>query len=311
MGAGQSTERPTAIAEHYKELVDSMMNNQLTFDVKTRNIAETEQEWFREFEKQLENGVQSEDSLYNAISEFVSRSRESIAEGKNNIEDPNLRKVYEQVLKKTETAVVLQKYYEYKYLHLSAIFIHFAEFVHKIFDVTGETIKETTAESVSGTKEDLNRLYSAIDSVNISQKDADLLRNSVSAVHDASEERLASLSKRLSAITRQGTLQTKAFPMKQFEEQLSAPQPQSQQQARQQPQPQPRPQQQQQARQRPQPQPPQQLQRPQQQQLRPQQPQPQQTRPQPPPASEPKNIFSGGSKTVARMLRKISKTARS
>ena len=93
------------LASHYSQLVDSMVNNQLVFDVSAKNIARTEQEWFRKFEEQMETPPVTEDALYRNIFEFMNQSGSDAAQITESIGDPGVRESARNVLSRTRTSV--------------------------------------------------------------------------------------------------------------------------------------------------------------------------------------------------------------
>nr|WRJ69612.1 hypothetical protein TetV2_00163 [Oceanusvirus sp.] len=229
MGTASSKDA-TTVAGHYDQLITSMMNNRLTFDVNTRNIAEVESQWFQNLEERLKDkDTSSEDVLYETIRDFVASSEKDINEAVRGIEDRELQNAAKKVLEKTRTAVAMQKYYEYKYLHLSAVFIHFTDFVHKLMDVMSQTVQETTRNHSAGTAGDIGQLVEAIQKAGLTEQQETMLKKSVKAVHESSESRLADLSRRLSAVTSESATQALAFPAAQLEQQKKEEKTQPQQ----------------------------------------------------------------------------------
>ena len=204
------------LAGHYNELVDSMMKNQLVFDTSARNIARTEQEWFRRFEQQLEAPPVSEDALYGNISRFMKQSQQDVGGIVDAITDPAVRESARQVLNRTRTSVAMQKYYEYKYLHLSAVFLHFTEFVEKLMDIMSQGIMEATHASATSTADDIKRLLDAVGEMNISKTEAEVLKKSVRNVHGKAVQRLDALSEQMRAIAEVSGQQVKGFPAEQM-----------------------------------------------------------------------------------------------
>mgnify|MGYP006889506086 CR=1 FL=1 len=216
MGSGGSKPGIERLARHYNELVDSMRKNQVVFDVRAKNVARTEQEWFRRFESGLDGPPVSEDALYDSIADFVRRGREDREGLERAVEDPALREQARRLLASMDSTVAMQKYYEYKYLHLSAVFLHFTDFVQRLMEVMGDGLLEASRGSSAATAADIGRLADAIGDGAISPQQARRLQRSARGVHDRALERIEELGDKMRAVADLSGRQVREFPAEQI-----------------------------------------------------------------------------------------------
>lgn len=224
MGAQQSQAvngTVSDIAKNYSSLIDAMMTNQVGFASSMKDISDAEREWFQSFERYVSENkadVSSEDSLYRNIQAFTRLSGDDTDALLRQIADPGMRASAEAVLSRTTKSIVLQKYYEYKYLHLSAVFMNFTEFVQKLFELTASAAVQVAENQAVLTTRDVAQLLDAMASV-IPAQDAAKLKKTVQAVHKSAHDRLTTMSKQLNKIVEVSRDQIGEFPMKQLEQQ--------------------------------------------------------------------------------------------
>lgn len=224
MGAQQSQAANgtvSDIAKNYSTLIDAMMTNQVGFASSMKDISDAEREWFDSFERYVAENqadISSEDSLYRNIQAFTRLSGDDTDALLKQIADPGMRASADSVLKRTNKAIVLQKYYEYKYLHLSAVFMNFTEFVQKLFELTASASVQVAENQAVLTTRDVSQLLDAMASV-IPAQDAAQFKRTVQAVHKSAHDRLKVMSKQLDKIIEVSKEHIGEFPMKQLEQQ--------------------------------------------------------------------------------------------
>ena len=226
MGAQQSNVANgtvSDVAKNYGKLIDTMMSNQIGFAPTLKEISDVEREWFASFEAYLadtNSNVSSEDSLYRNIQAFMRLSGDDTKALLDQISDSTLRASADSVLTRTNKAIVLQKYYEYKYLHLSAVFMNFTEFVKKLFEVMGNAYVQVASNQTDLTTRDVTELLDAMLKV-LPKDDSDNLKRSVQAVHKNSQDRIRVLSQQLEKIIQVSRDNIDEFPSRQLQQQQS------------------------------------------------------------------------------------------
>lgn len=224
MGARQSQQVSSTasdIAKNYGALLDSMMANQTGFSSVLREISNAEREWLTRFEEYVNrNSVDlgNEESLYRNIQSFMQLSDDDTKSLLGQIQDPGMRKGAESILERTNRAVVTQKYYEYKYLHLSAVFINFTDFVQKIFELLADASTQLAEQAARVSVEDVAKLLDAISRM-IPDEDSGRIRQAVSSIQDANRRRIADMSDQLNKVLEITRREISDFPQRQLEEQ--------------------------------------------------------------------------------------------
>ena len=104
---------------------------------------------FEQFQKNRGTLEVTEDNLFEALSTFFSEEQSSAEMILESIADPQARAAGKAIMTKTWDANVMAKYYEYKYLHVSAVFIKFTEFDQSMAEVSGRAAKQATAAEVA------------------------------------------------------------------------------------------------------------------------------------------------------------------
>lgn len=224
MGAQQSNAANgtvSDVAKNYGTLIDTMMTNQIGFASSLKDISDVEREWFSSFEAYLsdtKSNISSEDSLYRNIQAFMRLSGDDTKALLDQISDSTLRASAESVLTRTNKAIVLQKYYEYKYLHLSAVFMNFTEFVQKLFELTANASVQVATNQAELTTQDVTELLDAMTKV-LPREDSENLKRSVQAVHKSSHDRLRQMSQQLDKIIQVSREHMSEFPVRQLQQQ--------------------------------------------------------------------------------------------
>eukprot|EP00873_Tetraselmis_striata_P026946 jgi/Tetstr1/447210/TSEL_034647.t1 len=224
MGAQQSqvvNGTVSDIAKNYSTLLDTMMTNQIGFASSMKDISDAEREWFGNFEKYIsENNadVSSEDSLYKNIQAFTRLSGDDTSALLSQISDASMRASAESVLNRTNKAIVMQKYYEYKYLHLSSVFMNFTEFVQKLFELMASASVQVAENQAVLTTKDVSDLLDAMASI-IPAQDAVQMRKTVQTVHKNAHDRLKLMAKQMDKIIEVSKEHIGDFPMRQLEQQ--------------------------------------------------------------------------------------------
>jgi hypothetical protein len=226
MGAQQSNVANgtvSDVAKNYGRLIDTMMTNQIGFAPTLKEISDVEREWFASFEAYLtdtNSNVSSEDSLYRNIQAFMRLSGDDTKALLDQISDSTLRASADSVLTRTNKAIVLQKYYEYKYLHLSAVFMNFTEFVQKLFELMANASVQVASSQADLTTRDVTELLDAMLKV-LPKDDSDNMKRSIQAVHKSSQDRLRVMSQQLEKIIQVSRDNMDEFPVRQLQQQQS------------------------------------------------------------------------------------------
>ena len=224
MGAEQSTvsNGPISdVAKNYSDLVDTIMTNQTGFASSMKHVSNAERKWFSEFETfvaQNKQDISTEDSLFRNIMAFVRMSNTDMDNILSQISDPVMRSSTEAVLSRTNRAVVLQKYYEYKYLHLSVVFLNFAEFVQEMFSIFTQSSVQLVKDNSDLTTRDVIQLLNVI-AQSIPNTDPDAMQRNVSNVHSAINARVKGMTRNIQLLAKKGALSIQAFPEQNFREQ--------------------------------------------------------------------------------------------
>ena len=227
MGGSHSREAEPKLAQHatkYSDLLDAMTHNRIPASGERGGIADIgdqEMRWFRDFEAYLSDNqadVNSDDALYSNLRAFVNKSQEHVDGIVANIDDDESRGAAETLARRVRTAVVLQKYYEYKYLHLSAVFSEYTRFVNGVMDSMSSSVGDAVSKSASNTESDLQAAVAEISKV--TKTDADSAVKAIAGVHQSTLMRLKGIQQHVDAVSLRARRDVADFPAEQVERQV-------------------------------------------------------------------------------------------